>query len=57
MSIIRKLEPKDAILQCCDFNDVCEEEVTHSISENNGTEKKFYCLEHADQLREVIFKK
>lgn len=57
MSVIRKLEHKDTVLHCCDFNDVCEEEVTHSITNDNGTDKKFYCTEHVNQLREVIFKK
>lgn len=57
MSIIRKLEPKETTLQCCDFNDVCEGEVTHCVTENDRTEIRFYCQEHIDQLREDILKK
>lgn len=57
MSIIQKLEPDEVALQCCDYNDICEGEVTHCITDNSKNDKKFYCKEHTDELREIIFKK
>jgi hypothetical protein len=57
MAIIRKLEPIDLELYCCDFNDVCENDVTHQISEDDGTDKKYYCLEHTDEVRDKLLAK
>ncbi len=56
MTAIRKLDEVDELL-CCDFNDVCEGDVTHSVDEGDDTVKKYYCCEHADLIRERIFKK
>lgn len=56
MSVIRKLDEVDDLL-CCDHNDVCEGAVTHAVSEDDGTGKKYYCCEHADVIRERMFKK
>lgn len=55
MSIIRKLDEIDDFL-CCDHNDVCEGEVSHVVCEDDGTDKKYYCCEHADIIRERLFK-
>lgn len=56
MSVIRKLDEVDDLL-CCDHNDVCEGAVTHVVSEDDGTSKKYYCCDHADVIRERMFKK
>lgn len=54
MSIIRKLEPAALKDFCCDFNDVCEGEVTHKVTEDNGTNPLYYCCEHMDLIRESV---
>lgn len=55
MTILRKLDEVDPFL-CCDKNDVCDGEVTHLTCDDNGDDKKYYCCEHAKDIREELFK-
>lgn len=56
MSVIRKLDEVENFL-CCEQNDVCENEVTHSVCDDNGSNKKYFCCEHVEHIREELFGK
>lgn len=54
MCIIRKEDPKSLKAFCCDFNDVCEKSVTHKVTTDTGTNEKYYCQEHLDEIRDTV---
>ena len=56
MSVIRKLDEVDKV-RCCEQNDVCEGEVTHTVCEDDGSNVQYFCCEHVAIIREAIFGK
>lgn len=54
--VIRKVEDHVGKNFCCDANDVCEGQVTHFVSQNDGSNKLWYCKDHIGEKRERIIK-